>query len=152
MHGSQLSDDSNERWTYCMPVSIPQNFLDLFERPVVVTLVTMMPNGQPQATPVWCSYDGSHILVNTARGRQKDRNMQANPKVAILAVDPDNPYRYLEVRGIVDAITEDGAVDHINALSKKYQGYEDFYAQMPHRRGQETRVIYKIAPQKVNEH
>jgi PPOX class probable F420-dependent enzyme len=135
-----------------MPVPIPENFRDLFERPVVVTLVTVMPDGQPQATPVWCSYDGSHILINTARGRQKDRNMQANAKVTILAMDPDNPYRYLEVRGTVDAITEDGALEHINALSKKYRGNEDYYANMPHLRGKETRVIYKIAPQKVNEH
>jgi len=129
---------------------IPESHLDLFERPVVVGLVTLMPDGQPQATPVWCSYDGTHVLVNTARGRQKDFNMQRNDRVTVLAIDPDNPYRWLEVRGKVAAITEEGAVDHINALSKKYRGDDDYYASMPHMRGKETRVIYKIAPLKVN--
>jgi PPOX class probable F420-dependent enzyme len=99
---------------------------------------------------VWCSTDGAHILVNSAKGRQKDRNMRANPKVAVLALDPKNPYRWIAIRGVVVEITEDGALEHINALSKLYRGYEDFYARMPERRGQETRVIYKIKPTRVN--
>lgn len=133
-----------------MADQIPQSHLDLFERPVVVGLVTLMPDGQPQATPVWCSYDGTHVLVNTARGRQKDFNMQRNDRVTVLAIDPENPYRWLEVRGKVAAITEEGAVDHINALSKKYRGDDDYYRANPELRHQETRVIYKIAPLKVN--
>lgn len=132
--------------------TIPDSHKDLLERPVVVTLVTLMPDGQPQATPVWCSYDGSHILVNTARGRQKDRNMTANPLVTVLAIDPDNPYRYLEIRGQIDAITEEGALDHINALCYRYMGREDFYATMPENRGREIRVIYKIKPTRVIAH
>jgi PPOX class probable F420-dependent enzyme len=130
-------------------VTIPEEFLDLLERPIVVTLVTVMPDGQPQATPVWFSYDGTHIWVNTARGRQKDRNMTERPKVTVLSVDPDNPYRYLEVRGEIDAITEDGAVDHINHLSDKYFNRPDYYANNPEQRHRETRVIYKIKPTKV---
>jgi PPOX class probable F420-dependent enzyme len=133
-----------------MAATIPGSHRDLLEGPVFVALVTVMPTGQPQATPVWCSMDGDRILVNTARGRQKDRNMTRNPKVTIMAIDPKNGYRWIEVRGEVDEVTEDGAVDHINALSKLYTGRADFYADMPHRRGKETRVTYKIRPVKVN--
>jgi PPOX class probable F420-dependent enzyme len=133
-----------------MAGEIPQQYLDLFERPVVVGLVTLMPSGQPQATPVWCSYDGTHVLVNTARGRQKDFNMQRDEKVTVLAIDPENPYRWMEVRGKVAEISEDGAVDHINALAKKYRGDDDYYARDPDLRSKETRVIYRITPVKVN--
>jgi len=129
--------------------TIPNDFKDLLERPIVVTLVTLMPDNQPQATPVWFSYDGSHIWVNTARGRQKDRNMSERPQVTVLAVDPDNPYRYMEVRGTVDEATEDGALEHINSLAKRYVGRDDYYAAMPEQRGKETRVVYKIKPVKV---
>ena len=134
-----------------MAATIPESIKDLLEGPVVVTLVTVMPSGQPQATPVWCSYDESHIWVNSALGRQKDRNMRANQRVTkILAMDPKNAYRWVEVRGKVDEITEEGALDHINLLSKLYNGQPDYYAGMPTRRGKETRVIYKIKPVKVN--
>lgn len=125
---------------------IPDDKLDLLERPIVCALATVMPDGQPQATPVWFHYDGAHIWINTARGRQKDQNMTQRPQVSVLVVDPENPYRYLEVRGEVDEITEDGALDHINALSKRYLGREDYYAWNPRRKGKETRVIYKIRP------
>lgn len=132
-----------------MAAQIPESHRDLLEGPVVVALVTVMPNGQPQATPVWCMYDGTHILVNTARGRQKDQNMQHNPKVAVLAIDPQNPYRYLEVRGQVDEHTEVGGVDMINRLSELYTGQRDYYAGMPEMRGKERRVTYKIRPTHV---
>lgn len=131
---------------------IPAAFKDLLERPIVVTLVTLMPDGQPQATPVWFSYDGAHIWVNTARGRQKDTNMTERPQVTVLSVDPDNAYRYLEVRGLIDEITEEGALEHINMLSKRYFGREDFYANNPEGRQRETRVIYKIRPVRVLAH
>jgi PPOX class probable F420-dependent enzyme len=133
-----------------MPAAIPDDYRDLLEGPVVVGLVTVMPDGRPQATPVWCSFDGTHILVNTARGRRKDKNMTANAHVTILAIDPHNPYRWMEVRGTVAEVTEEGALEHINALCKLYVGRDDFYAPWPERRGTETRVIYKIAPQHVN--
>jgi PPOX class probable F420-dependent enzyme len=133
-----------------MAKTIPDSLKDLLEGPVVVVLVTMMPSGQPQATPVWCSYDGSHIWVNSAKGRQKDRNMRANNHVTLVAMDPAYAYRWVEVRGVVDEITEEGALDHINALSNLYTGRADYYLRMPDRRGKETRVIYKIKPMKVN--
>lgn len=129
---------------------IPDDYKDLLDGPVFVALVTMMPSGQPQATPVWCSFDGTHVLINTARGRQKDKNLRANPRVTLLAIDPNNPYRFLEVRGTVSDSTEDGAVDHINQLSALYTGNPDYYSRNPGLRNQETRVIYRITPEHVN--
>lgn len=127
---------------------LPEEKKDLLERPIVVTLVTLMPDSQPQANPVWFSWDGDYVWVNSAKGRQKDKNMRRQSKVTILSVDPNNPYRYLEVRGEVVEITEDGAVDHINFLSDRYRGQPDYYASAPDRRGKEQRVIYKIKPNK----
>jgi PPOX class probable F420-dependent enzyme len=125
---------------------IPEDRLDLLEGAVVVALSTLMPDNQPQTTPVWCSFDGTHIWVNTAKGRQKDLNMRERKQVTVMAMDPTNPYRYLEVRGVVDEITEDGALNHINALAKQYFRRDDFYQTMPDLRDRETRVIFKIKP------
>ena len=135
-----------------MTANIPDKYLDLLKRPVVVTLGTIMPGGEPQLTPVWCSFDGQHLWVNTTRGRQKWRNMRERPQVTVLAVDPDNPYRWLEVRGEVVEMTEQGGVEHINALAKKYEGLDEYYgAYAPtERRYQETRVICKVQPRRVN--
>lgn len=132
-----------------MTVPIPASHRDLLDGPVVVALVTVMPDGQPQATPVWCNTDGDYVLINTARGRQKDRNMSHNPKVTVLAIDPGNPYRWIEVRGQVIEITEEGAVEHINALSKLYTGNPDYYSFNPAAKGKEKRVIYRIEPRRV---
>jgi PPOX class probable F420-dependent enzyme len=103
-----------------MTETIPKSHLDLLQGPVYITLATVMPDGQPQATVVWCSYDDPYVLVNTLRGRQKEINMRERPMATILAVDPGNPYRYLEVRGAVEEMTEEGAIDHINALARLY--------------------------------
>lgn len=133
-----------------MSTTIPDNYRDLLDGPVVVALATVNPDGQPQVTPIWCNFDGTHILVNTARGRRKDKNMMERPKVTILAIDPENPYRWLEVRGEVQEANEEDALDHINALSKLYRGVEDYYSRNEAMRGKEQRVIYKIKPLKVN--
>lgn len=132
-----------------MAVQIPAERKDLLERPIVATLVTVMPDGHPQATPVWFSYDGADIWVNTARGRQKDKNMSERAQVTLLIIDPQNPYRWMELRGHVTASTEEGAVEHISQLAKHYVGRDDYYANMPEQRNKETRVIYKITPYKV---
>jgi len=95
------------------------------------------------AAPVWVDFDGQYVRVNTARGRQKDKNMKRDPRVALSIADPENPYRYLEVRGRVAEATEKGADDHINSLSKKYLG-KDVY---PFRQPGEVRVIFKITPE-----
>jgi PPOX class probable F420-dependent enzyme len=134
-------------------VTISETYRDLLERPIIISLVTLMPDNQPQASAVWFSFDGTHVWINTARGRQKDRNMTARPQVTMLWIDPDDPYRYLEIRGVVDEITEDGALEHINQLARRYRGNnKDYYAKNPERRGKETRVIYKILPTRVIAH
>lgn len=125
---------------------IPQEFRDLFEKRAFAHLATMMPNGQPQVTPVWCDFDGKHVIVNSAKGRQKDRNMRRDPRVTLAISDPDNPYRYLEVRGRVVEITEDGADGHIDKMAKKYLGKDRY----PHRQAEEVRVMYKVEPQRFS--
>jgi|SRR5579859_4157552 len=125
-------------------VSIPDNVRDLFERPVVCALATIMPDGQPQVNPVWCDYDGQYVRINTARGRQKDRNMEKRAKVTVMLVDPNDAYHWVEVRGHVAEVTEEGANEHINALSWKYHN-QDYQGFQP---GQ-VRVIYKIEPDRV---
>lgn len=133
-----------------MSVSIPDSHKDLLEGPVYVTLATVLPSGQPQLSVVWCSFDGDLIWVNTARGRLKDKNLTARPKATIMAIDLQSPYRWIEVRADVVEVTEEGAVDHIHELSRLYMGknyYGDFAP--AERASQETRVIYKLKPNKV---
>jgi PPOX class probable F420-dependent enzyme len=130
-----------------MAGTIPDKFLDLFQKKAFGNLATTMPDGSPQVTPVWVDFDGSHVIVNSARGRQKDKNMQRNAKVALSILDPDNPYRYLEIRGKVDAITEEGADAHIDKMAKKYMGKDTY----PWRRPEEVRVLYKILPTKTTQ-
>jgi hypothetical protein len=129
--------------------SIPEEFIDLLQRPIVAVLVTLMPDNQPQATPVWFSYDGELIWVNTARNRQKDRNMTERPQVTVLLIDPDDAYRYLEIRGHVTEQTEEGGLDHINQLSAAYENKPDFFGDNIARKNREIRVIYKIKPVRV---
>lgn len=122
--------------------AIPSSFLDLFTKKAFGHLGTLMPDGSPQVTPVWVDYDGQHLLFNTAVSRQKDRNLQRDGRVAISIIDPDNAYRYLEVRGTVVERTTQGADAHIDSMAKKYLG-EDKY---PFRQPGEVRVIFKIRP------
>jgi len=126
-----------------MPGQIPEKFKDLFSKRAFANIATLMPNGGPQVTPVWIDFDGTHILFNSARGRWKDRNVRRDPRVAISIVDPDNPYRYLEIRGRVVAITEQGADEHIDRLAKKYLGVDKY----PYRQPGEIRVLYKVEPE-----
>ncbi len=126
--------------------AIPDNYRDLLDKQVFAHLGTLMPDGSPQVTPVWVDYDGSHILVNSAKGRVKDRNMRRNKKVALSLADPENPYRHMAVQGEVVDITEQGADAHIDSLAKKYLGKDKY----PFRQPGEVRVIYKIRPDKVS--
>lgn len=125
---------------------IPDKYADLWEKKVFAGLATVMPDGAPQATPVWIDYDGENVVFNTAIGRQKDKNLQADGRVSVMLVDPENPYRYLEVRGTVVERTTDGADGHINKMAKKYLG-QDVY---PFRQPGEQRVIFKIKPERVS--
>jgi PPOX class probable F420-dependent enzyme len=124
---------------------IPQQYRDLFDKKAFAHVATVGKGDTPQSTPVWCDYDGTHVRFNTARGRVKDKNLQTNPKVALSIMDPDNPYRYIQVRGRVAEMTEKGADAHIDALAKKYTG-ADKYA---HRQPGEVRVMVKILPERV---
>lgn len=125
-----------------MSSTIPAKFLDLFQKKAFGHLATLMPNGTPQTSPVWIDFDNTHVLVNSARGRRKDKNMRQRPQVALSIQDPDDAYRYLEVRGHVVEITEQGAEEHIDRLAKKYLGQDRY----PYRQPGEVRVIYKIQP------
>lgn len=129
-----------------MAASIPENYKDLFKKKAFAHLGTIMPDGSPQVTPVWCDFDGTHIRINTAKGRVKDNNMRRNKRVALAIMDPDNPYRYLAVRGVIDEITERGADAHIDSLAKKYLGQDKY----PYRRPGEVRVLYRIRPEQVS--
>jgi PPOX class probable F420-dependent enzyme len=122
---------------------IPEKYRDLFSKRAFASLATLMPDGQPQVTPVWCDIEGDLIVVNTAKGRQKDKNMRRDPRVALTVIDPDNPYRYLEIRGRIVEITENGADAHIDKMAKKYLGADKY----PYRQASEVRVIYKIQPE-----
>ena len=129
-----------------MPELIPEKHRDLFNKKAFASLATVMPDGRPQVTPVWVDYDGTHVLVNTAKGRVKDRNMKRDPRVSLAVIDPDNPYHYLEVRGRVVEITEEGADQHIDKMAKKYLGQDKY----PSRKPDEVRVLYKIEPEKIS--
>lgn len=127
-------------------IPIPEQYLDLFKKKSFAHLATVMADGSPQVTPVWIDYDGEFLLVNSARGRVKDRNMQPGAKVAIEILDADDPYRYIQVRGHVAEVTTEGAEAHINTLSHKYRGRDYDY------RPGEVRVIYKIAADTLDLH
>ncbi len=124
---------------------IPATHLDLFSKKAFAHLATLMADGTPQTTPVWVDYDGKHVVINTAEGRQKDKNMRRNGHVALSITDPDNPYRYLEVRGTVAERTHAGADQHIDRMAKKYLGQDKY----PYRQPGEVRVIYKVTPERT---
>jgi len=128
-----------------MPDSIPDSFRDMFDKPAIANLATLMPDGHPQVTPVWCDFDGTFVRFNTSRGRQKERNLRRDPRVALSLLDPTNPYRYLEIRGRVIEITEQGADQHADQLSKKYLGVEKY----PFRQPGEVRLLCKLAVDRV---
>ncbi len=129
-----------------MAATIPENFGDLMQKKAFAHLATLMPDGSPQVTPVWFDYAEGHLRVNSAKGRVKDKNMRRNGRVALAIQDPDNPYRYLAVRGWVEEVTEVGADAHIDSLAKKYLGQDRY----PYRQPGEVRVIYRILPERVS--
>jgi PPOX class probable F420-dependent enzyme len=130
-----------------MSAKIPETYKDLLQKKAFANLANLMADGRPQVTPVWFDLDGSHIRINSAKGRVKDKNMRRNKNVALSITDPDNPYRHLDVQGEVVEITEQGADAHIDALAKKYLGKDQY----PYRQPGEVRVIYKIRPDRVTQ-
>jgi PPOX class probable F420-dependent enzyme len=101
---------------------IPASHRDLVECPPVAALTTVMRDGSPQTSVVWCDFDGETVRVNTMRGFAKERNMRRDPRVTLLCFDPCEPLRSLEIRGTVVEMTEDGAGRHLDALASKYAG------------------------------
>jgi PPOX class probable F420-dependent enzyme len=126
-------------------VTIPQSHQDLIKDEIkaYAILSTTMKDGTPQVTPIWFNAQDGFILINSVRGRVKDRNMRKSPQVALVILDPINPYRYVQIRGKVVEITTQGAEAHIHELSRKYTG-QDFTIQPG-----DTRVKYKIMPEHV---
>lgn len=127
---------------------VPETHQDLLrdETRAFAFLATIMPDGSPQLTPVWFNTDGESILINSSQGRVKDRNMRARPEVALLILDPQNSYRYIQIRGKVVDMTTEAAVEHINQLSLKYTGNPEYQRMMPGM----VRVKYRIMPDKVS--
>jgi PPOX class probable F420-dependent enzyme len=123
---------------------IPEDFKDLFKKPAFGHLATIMADGTPQVTPVWVDFDGEHVIVNSRRGRLKNANMGQRPSVAIDIVDPDNPYRYMSIRGKVIAIIEENAAEHLEQLSQRYLNKP-----YPWWSEGEVRQIFKILPERV---
>jgi PPOX class probable F420-dependent enzyme len=133
-----------------MSLPIPDSHLDLLTRPIHGILTTMMTDGQPHSSLVWCDYDGACARVNTTRQREKGRNMLANPKVSLLVVDPEDTARYLEIRGEVELI-EDGALDHLNQVTRQYTNNSRYYGSIypVEQQAQETRIICRIHATKI---
>ena len=131
-----------------MSDKIPENYMDLFNKKAFGSCTTLMPDGSPQTTPVWVDLVDGKVLVNSALGRQKDKNLRRDPRVAVTLLDPDNPYRYLELRGKVSEITQDGADKHIDKMAKKYLDQDKY----PFAQPGEKRVIYKIDIEHVSPH
>jgi PPOX class probable F420-dependent enzyme len=130
------------------PQTIPESHRDLFEKRAFAHLGTLMPNGTPQVTPVWVLLEDGYIIMNSAKGEQKDRNIRTRRRVALCISDPDNPYRYLAIRGPVVEITQEGADEVINRLSAKYTGNPVYRRQRP----SEVRVTYKMRPDHITAH
>ena len=127
--------------------AIPDKFLDLLQqKKAFASLATTMPDGSPLVTPVWFDYKDGRIRVNTAKGRVKARNLKSGAPVALAIMDPDNPYRYVQIRGRVEHVTEEGAASHIDSLAKKYLGKDKY----PYSAPGEVRLLAEIEPVSVS--
>ena len=127
--------------------AIPEKYLDLVQqKKAFANLATLMPDGSPQVTPVWFDYSNGVVRVNTAKGRVKARNLKQDAAVALAIVDPDNPYRYIQIRGRVRRCTEEGAGAHIDSLAKKYLGKDKY----PNAAPGEVRILCEIEPKSAS--
>jgi len=125
---------------------IPSSHADILQKKSFAHLATLMPDGSPQVTPVWVDVVDGKIVVNSAKGRLKDKNLEHDPRVAISVTDPDNPYRSMTIRGKVVEIRTEGADAHIDKMAKKYIGKDKY----PGRATGEVRVLVTIAPDKIH--
>ncbi|HEY6204038.1 MAG TPA: PPOX class F420-dependent oxidoreductase [Candidatus Limnocylindria bacterium] len=134
------------------PALIPGSHRDLVECPRVAALTTVMADGYPQTSVVWCDFDGTYVRVNTMRGFAKERNMRRDPRIALLCYDPREPLRFLEIRGTVIEMTQEGAIEHLDALASKYAGrpVQYFGGAIPARFAEtETPILCRVRPDQV---
>ena len=124
---------------------IPDSHVDLFDRPILAMLATVQPDGQPQVTPVWADVENGLIRVNTAAGRRKYKNLVDRPQATVLVVDPENPFRFAEVRGKVSSYTDETGIEVIDKLAKDYLDADVYPGHTP----DETRVTFYIKPTRV---
>jgi len=117
----------------------------LFQQKNLIFISTINSDGSPQLTPVWGDYDGEHVLVNTAEGRLKHKNVLRDPRVAISVVDHSNPLNMTTIKGKVIEIIPDYDYVHANKLTKQYMGIDEY----PFKRDGEKRIIFKIKPMKI---
>ena len=131
--------------------SIPETHVDLLAGPYYAIFSTVSPESEPENSIVWASWDGEYVLINTVVGRRKDDNIRQNPNVAVCVLDPEDPYRWIDVRGVVAEIVPDTDYANINAHAKLYQGVDDYYGGVADAslRGKQERVIYHIRPEHV---
>jgi PPOX class probable F420-dependent enzyme len=127
-------------------MDLPDTLVDLLRKPSICFVTTLMPDGSPQITQTWVDTDGKHILINTVQGFQKVRNVQRDPRVALAIADPEDPSRYVAVRGRVLDVTEHGGAEHIDKVSHKYLGvpYPGFGG------GPQVRLIVTIEAEKIS--
>ncbi|MFC4359034.1 PPOX class F420-dependent oxidoreductase [Halobium salinum] len=123
---------------------IPEEYRDLFEKRSFAFVATLLPDGSPHVTPTWVDFDGEHVLVNTVPDTRKDRNVRGDPRVALAVADPENPYRYVSVRGEVVEHRTDGAREHLDDLAERYTGRREYDGP-----GAEERVVLVIRPDNV---
>jgi PPOX class probable F420-dependent enzyme len=121
---------------------IPENYQDLLESTALAHVATIGPGGEPQNDPVWFDWDGEHVKFSQTKARQKFRNLNRNPRIAFSIVDPENPYRYLEVRGEVARVEEDPDLNFISAMAKKYIGVNRY----PYHQPGDERVVIFVKP------
>jgi PPOX class probable F420-dependent enzyme len=127
--------------------TIPASHADLLTtKKAFANVATLNPDGSPQVTPVWVDYDGTHVLINTAKGRVKAKNLAREPRVALSVADPENGYRYIGIQGRVVEMTENGGDAHIDKMAKKYLSQDSY----PYRTPTEVRLIVRISPDKVH--
>jgi PPOX class probable F420-dependent enzyme len=127
-------------------VGLPEGAREILNKKTFAHVATLMPDGSPQVTPVWVDLDGDDIVINSAEGRVKPKNVRRDPRVSLAAVDPDNPYVNVQVQGRVKELTHDDADDVIDALAKKYLGEDEY----PFRQPGEQRVTIRIEPERVS--
>lgn len=134
-----------------MAIIVPESHRDLMEKPVVVIVTTVSPDGKPYAAAIWRGYDGEHILMVTGEETRKYKNLLANPNVSVLALDPQNPYRYLEVRGVVESMKPEGAIEYLDQLTMDYMGKSRYFGEVePVEEGEKYRaVLLRIKPTQI---